>query len=150
MPSVTNTNSNSEPLYANSMATHYLFLPSQWQNRISVYDIMNCNTNFSLYAINIYMHLVITYLFCFFRTAKLYHGYCRDEKKNAAVIFLRYTMLRHNGLIWEVIHISPFDIMWRNPWIWSWKKSCRWPCIFRIIIQSHVFRRCCSKSSSLC
>ena len=31
---------------------------------------------------------------------------------NAAVIILRYTTLRHNGL-WEVIHISSFDTMWR-------------------------------------
>ena len=32
-----------------------------------------------------------------------YHGYWKDQR-NAAVIILRYTMLRHNGL-WEVIHI---------------------------------------------
>ena len=68
-----------------------------------------------------------------------YHGYCKDQR-NAAVIILRYTTLRHNGL-WEMIHISSFDTMWRNPCIWS-SKSCQlrvdftfqmwcWPCIFR-------------------
>ena len=49
-------------------------------------------------------------------------------------------MLRLNGL-WEVIQISPFNTMWKNPCIWS-SKSCQlhvvfkfqmwcWPCIFR-------------------
>ena len=69
-----------------------------------------------------------------------YHGYC-NYQRNAAVIILQYTMLRHNGL-WEVIHISPFDTMWRNSCIWS-SKSChlhvdfknemwRWPCTIHI------------------
>ena len=56
-----------------------------------------------------------------------YHGYCKDHR-NAAVIILRYTTLRHNGL-WEVIHISSFDTMWRNPCIWS-SKSCQLPVDF--------------------
>ena len=37
-----------------------------------------------------------------------------NDRKNAAVIILRYTWLRHNRLS-EVIHISPFDTMRRNP-----------------------------------
>ena len=53
---------------------------------------------------------------------EFYHGYCKDQR-NAAVIILRYTTLRHNGL-WDVIHISSFDTMWRNPCIWS-SKSCQ-------------------------
>ena len=40
---------------------------------------------------------------------EFHHGFCKDQR-DAAVIILRYTMLRHNGL-WEVIHTSPFDIM---------------------------------------
>ena len=66
---------------------------------------------------------------------------CKDQR-NATVIILRYTMLRHNGL-WDVIHIFPFDKMWRNACIWS-SKSCQLHvdfifsygdyCIFRIRI----------------
>ena len=39
------------------------------------------------------------------------------------VIFLRYISLRHNGF-WEVIQITPFITMWRNPCIWR-SKSCK-------------------------
>ena len=46
---------------------------------------------------------------------QFYHGYCKDQR-DATVIILRYTTLRHNGL-WEVIHVSPFETMWGNPCI---------------------------------
>ena len=44
------------------------------------------------------------------------------SKECSAVIILRYTMLPHIGLL-EMIHISPFNTMWRNPCICS-SKSC--------------------------
>ena len=41
--------------------------------------------------------------------SKFYHGYFKNQK-NAAIIILRYTTLRHTGLR-ELIHVSSFDTM---------------------------------------
>ena len=65
------------------------------------------------------------------------HSYCKD-RRNAIVIILWYTMLRHNWKIKEMpqslsynipcyitmdYEISPSNTMWRNLCIWS-SKSC--------------------------
>ena len=81
-----------------------------------------------------------TNLYTQIKEKTVYHGYC-IYRRNAAVIFLWYTMLRHNGL-WKVVNISPSDTIWRYSCIWR-SKSCQfhvdftfqmlcWPCIFRI------------------
>lgn len=77
-----------------------------------------------------------------FPYSEFYHGYCEDQR-NAAVIILRYTMLRHNGL-WEVIHASNSCIMWGYWCVWNSKSYqlhvdfifsiwC-WMCRYRISI----------------
>ena len=55
--------------------------------------------------------------FFFFKSMQyygFYHGNWKDQR-DATVIILRYTMLRHNGLhVWEVIHTSPLGIIWKK------------------------------------
>ena len=70
----------------------------------------------------------------------------RVTNKNYTTVITKFkgmprSMLRQNGL-WEVIHIYPFNTMWRNTCIWSSKsyqlhvdftfQMWCWPCIFHI------------------
>ena len=43
--------------------------------------------------------------------------------KNAAVIILCYTSLRHNEY-WEMIQTFPFGTLWKNPLFWN-SKLCQ-------------------------
>ena len=81
----------------------------------------------------------------FWTYMEFYHGYCKDQR-NAAVIILRYTMLRHNELWYTSLLLTKceeifFNTMWGNLCIWS-SKQCLlhvdftfqmwcWPCMFR-------------------
>ena len=62
-------------------------------------------------------------------------------------VFWKYTMLRHNELhVWEVIHIYPFETIWRNPYIQS-SKTCRFHVTAMVFIVYFVLA--CKKSALL-
>ena len=93
-----------------------LNLVPQWSKTITCPVMVGADQRYRWNKQKYWFHRVEFYISWF------YQGYCKGQR-NAAVIILRYTMLCHNWL-WKLIHIYPFDTIWRNSCVWR-SKPCQ-------------------------